>query len=141
MGKTIFFSTHILADVAEICSQVGIIEAGRLVASGPLEQLQQMLMPHRKINLTLLSAPAEALQMLTSQAALLSQPGVLSVSEVHVNNDDKKTHFEIEFSGDDQALSSTLAGLLAKGIPVLHFSEDNRDLEEVFMRATKGLVT
>src|SRR3970040_2299545 len=34
MGKTIFFSTHILADVAEICTQVGIIEAGRLVARG-----------------------------------------------------------------------------------------------------------
>ena len=33
MGKTIFFSTHILADVAEICTRVGIIEAGVLVAS------------------------------------------------------------------------------------------------------------
>jgi ABC-2 type transport system ATP-binding protein len=37
MGKTIFFSTHILADVAEICTRVGIIEAGELVAAGELE--------------------------------------------------------------------------------------------------------
>ncbi|MGH2523813.1 MAG: ABC transporter ATP-binding protein, partial [Anaerolineales bacterium] len=37
LGKTIFFSTHILADVAEICTQVGIVEAGRLVAQGSLE--------------------------------------------------------------------------------------------------------
>lgn len=141
MGKTIFFSTHILADVAEICSRVGIIEAGRLVAAGPLEELQQMLMPHRKVHLTLLAAPDEAMQILTVNAAILSQPGVLSISEVQLKNDDKKAHFEIEFSGDDQALSEILAGLLTKGIPVLHFSEDNRDLEEVFMRATKGLVT
>jgi ABC-2 type transport system ATP-binding protein len=38
MGKTIFFSTHILADVAEICTQVGIIEAGKLVAAGSLAE-------------------------------------------------------------------------------------------------------
>jgi ABC-2 type transport system ATP-binding protein len=47
----------------------------------------------------------------------------------------------VEFSGDDSALSQMLAQLVEQGIPVLHFSEDNRDLEEVFMRATKGLVT
>jgi ABC-2 type transport system ATP-binding protein len=141
MGKTIFFSTHILADVAEICSQVAIIEAGRLVAAGALEELQQILMPHRKVHLTILAQPEEALQMLTQNAALQNQPGVLSVTEVQVNNGDKKAHFEIEFSGDDQVLSEILANLLGKGIPVLHFSEDNRDLEEVFMRATKGLVT
>jgi ABC-2 type transport system ATP-binding protein len=141
MGKTIFFSTHILADVAEICSRVGIIEAGRLVAAGPLEELQQMLMPHRKVHLTILAPLEEARQMLTVKAALQNQPGILSVAEVPLNHGNQKAHFEIEFSGDDQALSEILTGLLAEGIPVLHFSEDNRDLEEVFIRATKGLVT
>ena len=34
-----FFSTHILADVAEICTQVGIVEAGRLVAQGSLAEI------------------------------------------------------------------------------------------------------
>jgi ABC-2 type transport system ATP-binding protein len=141
MGKTIFFSTHILADVAEICSRVGIIEAGKLVAAGPLEELQQMLMPHRKIHLTILAQPEEALRMLTTDAALQTQPGVLSISEGHPTNGDKRANFEVEFTGDDQALSEILANLLAKGVPILHFSEDSRDLEEVFMRATKGLVT
>ena len=47
MGKTIFFSTHILADVAEICTQVGIVEAGRLVAQGSLEEMQRRVLPHR----------------------------------------------------------------------------------------------
>ncbi|NLH08413.1 MAG: ABC transporter ATP-binding protein, partial [Chloroflexi bacterium] len=41
MGKTIFFSTHILADVQEICTQVGIIEAGRLVMEGDIEEMQR----------------------------------------------------------------------------------------------------
>jgi ABC-2 type transport system ATP-binding protein len=134
MGKTIFFSTHILADVAEICTQVGIIEAGKLVAAGPLEELQQMLMPHRKVQITVLTQPEEAL---TTMKAI---PGILSVTELH-SNGESRSRFEIEFNGDDQALSEILARLVTKGIPVLHFNEDSRDLEEVFMRATKGLVT
>jgi ABC-2 type transport system ATP-binding protein len=134
MGKTIFFSTHILADVAEICTQVGIIEAGKLVAAGPLEELQQMLMPHRKVQITILNQPEEA------SSTLKAVPGVLSVIELH-SNGELRSRFEIEFNGDDQALSEILASLVSKGIPVLHFNEDSRDLEEVFMRATKGLVT
>jgi ABC-2 type transport system ATP-binding protein len=134
MGKTIFFSTHILADVAEICTRVGIIEAGKLVASGPLEELQQMLMPHRKVQITVLAQPEEAL------TTLKAVPGLLSVTELH-SNGELRSRFKIEFNGDDQALSGILASLVSKGIPVLHFSEDSRDLEEVFMRATKGLVT
>ena len=43
MGKTVFFSTHILADVAEICTRVGIIEAGQIVAMGTLDELQRGL--------------------------------------------------------------------------------------------------
>jgi ABC-2 type transport system ATP-binding protein len=134
MGKTIFFSTHILADVAEICTRVGIIEAGKLVAAGPLEDLQQMLMPHRKVQITILAQPEEAL------TTLKSVPGLLSVTELH-SNGEPRSRFEIEFNGDDQALSGILATLVSQGIPVLHFSEDSRDLEAVFMRATKGLVT
>ncbi len=134
MGKTIFFSTHILADVAEICTRVGIIEAGKLVAAGPLEELQQMLMPHRKVQITILAQPEEAL---TTFKAI---PGVLSVTELH-SNGETRSRFEVEFNGDDQALSEILASLVSKGIPVLHFNEDSRDLEEVFMLATKGLVT
>jgi ABC-2 type transport system ATP-binding protein len=134
MGKTIFFSTHILADVAEICTRVGIIEAGKLVAAGPLEELQQLLMPHRKVQITIIARPEEAL------TTLKAVPGVLSVTELH-SNGELRLRFEIEFNGDDQALSEILASLVSKGIPVLHFNEDSRDLEEVFMRATKGLVT
>jgi len=134
MGKTIFFSTHILADVAEICTRVGIIEAGKLVAAGPLEELQQMLMPHRKVQIAVLAQPAEAMAILQATA------GILSVTELH-SNGAGRSRYEIEFNGDDKALSEILSSLVSKGVPVLHFSEDSRDLEEVFMRATKGLVT
>jgi ABC-2 type transport system ATP-binding protein len=135
MGKTIFFSTHILADVAEICTRVGIIEAGKLVASGTLEELQQHAVPHRQIHITLLDKAESA------QAFLTSFPGVSGIVPMPGNQHAGRIRLEIEFVGDDDALSALLDGLIQNNLPVLHFSEDSRDMEEIFMRTTKGLVT
>lgn len=141
MGKTIFFSTHILADVAEICTRVAILEAGELVAVGELEELQERLMPRRKIQITLLGGLEEA------QLVLSQLPGVESVrlsnggNGIRSPNQRSRLRLEVEFAGDDQSMSAVLNSLVEAKIPVVNFSADSRDLEEVFMRATKGLVT
>src|SRR5258707_15155009 len=54
MGKTIFFSSHILADVAEICTHIGIVEAGQIVAQGTVGEMARPLMPHPEIIIHLL---------------------------------------------------------------------------------------
>jgi ABC-2 type transport system ATP-binding protein len=135
MGKTVFFSTHILADVAEICTRVGIIEAGQLVAQGSLEELHMQIMPHRQVEITLLGSLQPA------QELLQTLPGVANIEVQPGQNNGTWERLAFEFSGDDQALCKVLAVLVQNGFPVLHFSEASRDLEEVFMRATKGLVT
>jgi ABC-2 type transport system ATP-binding protein len=132
MGKTVFFSTHILADVAEICTRVGIIEAGKLVAVGTLEDLQQRLMPRRRIEIVLL-AQGEA-----AEALLKARPGVGATSLAEGGS---RQRLEMEFTGDDAALSEALKALLQAGIPVVNFNEDSRDLEAVFLHATKGIVS
>jgi ABC-2 type transport system ATP-binding protein len=134
MGKTIFFSTHILADVAQICTRVGIIEGGRLVAIGPLEELQQVILPHRQILLTLLD------KFEPVQTILQNFEGVLGMNQVPQNGE-QRTRIEVNFNGDDEALSKLVAFLVREGIRVVHVSEDQRDMEEVFMRATKGIVS
>lgn len=134
MGKTIFFSTHILADVAQICTRVGIIEGGRLVAHGPLEELQQVILPHRQIQLTILD------KFEPVQTILQSFEGVLGINQVPQNGE-QRTRIEVNFNGDDEALSKLVAVLVNEGIRVVHVSEDQRDMEEVFMRATKGIVS
>jgi hypothetical protein len=48
---------------------------------------------------------------------------------------------EAEFSGSDQLLHQLLASLIAQGLPVVHFSEETQNLEEVFMRTTRGIVS
>ncbi|HOA23626.1 MAG TPA: ABC transporter ATP-binding protein [Aggregatilineales bacterium] len=133
MGKTIFFSTHILADVQEICTQVGIIEAGRLVMEGDIEEMQRRLVPHREILITLLG-PADA-----AKEFLFGREGVELVEEVRGENGRSRLHVSLQ--GDDQAVSGLLADLVRQGIPVMHFTEETRDLESVFMRATKGIVS
>ncbi len=135
MGKTLFFSTHILADVAEICTRVGILEAGRLVAAGPLEELQQHLAPHRRIQITILGKAELAISILTKL------PGIVGVESLPAPNDGARQRLEFDFTGDDLALSELLGSLVRQGIPVIHFSSGSRDMEEVFLRATRGLVT
>ena len=136
LGKTILFSSHILADVAELCSRVGIMELGKVVAVGTLDQLNQNLVPHRLLHIKLLdTAPlAEA------QAALVNMHGVTAV-RVQENGRADWAALEVEFNGDDAAMQALLTSLIQRGLPVVHFSEEMKTLEEVFMRATKGIVS
>ncbi len=137
MGKTIFFSTHILADVAEICTQVGIVEAGRLVAQGSLEDMQRRILPHRRLHITLLGQVEEA------RLALFGREGVLDlrVPEAAQNGNGAHPVLEVDFTGSDEAVSALLRDLVTRGLPVLRFSESMHDVEDVFMQVTKGIVS
>jgi ABC-2 type transport system ATP-binding protein len=135
MGKTIFFSTHILADVAEICSHVGIIEAGKLIGSGSLEELHEQTLINRHVSLVLINNAQKAQELLQKFESISS----IEVSSSPENGD--RNQIEFEFSGDDLALSEILTHLIQNNISVLHFSEDRNDLETVFLGATNGLVT
>jgi ABC-2 type transport system ATP-binding protein len=119
--------------VAEICTQVGIVEAGRLVAEGSLEEMQRRLQPHRRLRITLLGRLDEA------QLALNGREGVVAVRESAAPAQGGVA-LEVDFAGDDAAVSQLLGSLVAKGLPVLHFTESVHDLEDVFMQATKGIV-
>jgi ABC-2 type transport system ATP-binding protein len=133
MGKTIFFSTHILADVSEICTHVGIIEAGQLVMEGNIEELQRRLVVHRELLVTLLD------QIDLARNILLGIPGVIEVSEMPPENG--RGRLRVLLEGEDEHVSGVLRELVRREVPVLHFMEETRDMEAVFMRATKGMVT
>jgi ABC-2 type transport system ATP-binding protein len=137
LGKTILFSSHILADVSELCSRVAIMEAGRLVAIGSQEQLSRQMVPHRLVRLALLNQvdPEQA------RAAIAALPGVSAVRPQNGFVRSDWIALEADFVGDDAALQRLLAGLHEKGLPVVHFSEETQDLEEVFLRATRGIVS
>lgn len=137
LGKTIVFSSHILADVAELCSRVGIMENGKVVAVGTLEQLSERSVPHRLLQIAFLQ-PADQQNI---QTVLLAEPGV---SAVHIKEGLTKAEWmsvQVEFSGDDQLLHKLLASLIQRGLPIVHFSEETKNLEKVFMHTTRGIVS
>ena len=63
---------------------------------------------------------------------------MLDVTPLTENGDD---HLEVSFSGDDEALAGLLAGLVGNGFGVTRFHEESGDLEDVFMRLTRGVVS
>jgi ABC-2 type transport system ATP-binding protein len=133
MGKTIFFSSHILAEVADICTSIGIIENGRLVATGNVDEMMARLRGHRLIAMRFVPGAVPDLE----EAALWMrvQPGVLSVA---VESGNPSSGLRLDFSGDDQALSKLLALAIARGLPVVSFSEERGDLEDVFLQVTQA---
>ena len=133
MGKTIFFSSHILAEVADICTSIGIIENGRLVATGNVDEMMARLRGHRLIAMRFVPGAVPDLE----EAALWMrvQPGVLSVA---VESGNPSSGLRLDFSGDDQALSELLALAIARGLPVVSFSEERGDLEDVFLQVTQA---
>jgi ABC-2 type transport system ATP-binding protein len=137
LGKTIIFSSHILADVAELCTSVGIMEDGKVVAVGTLDQLSEKAVPHRLIRIAFLNQITSE----KAQAALSSLPGVAQVRAPYGLGKAEWVSLEAEFNGDDEALRQLLANLIGQGLPIVHFSEETQNLERVFMRATRGIVS
>jgi ABC-2 type transport system ATP-binding protein len=135
MGKTIFFSSHILADVSEICTHIGIIEAGQMVAQGSMEEMRAQLMPHREIMVTV--RDNEAAEQVSSLVSGVE--GVVNVAILEPRGG--RSRVRIDFTGDDDGVAAINQKLHAANIAILGFTEETKDLEAMFMRVTKGVVT
>lgn len=135
MGKTIFFSSHILADVSEICTHIGIIEGGKMVAQGSMEGMRAQLMPHREIMVTVRdNETAEKVKTLVS--------GIQGVVNTEILEPKAgRSRLRIDFTGDDDGVSAINQKIASEGIAIMGFSEETKDLEAMFMRVTKGIVT
>ncbi|MGB4871550.1 MAG: ABC transporter ATP-binding protein, partial [Candidatus Promineifilaceae bacterium] len=133
MGKTIFFSSHILSEVADICTSIGIIEAGRLIAHGDMAEMKRQLRTHRLIQLRALG------DTLPLQAFLLSRPEVHNVT-LGDDVDLPPGTLRVDFSGDDNALGQLLADIVAQKLPLVGFFEETGDLEDVFLHVTQGII-
>ena len=135
MGKTIFFSTHILADVSEICTHIGIIEAGQIIAQGSMDEMRAQLQPHREITVTVRDADAVA----TIKRTLGGMAGVANVVDLEPKGG--RYRVRIDYTGDDEGVAALNASINAAGVSILGFAEETKDLEAMFMRVTKGIVT
>jgi ABC-2 type transport system ATP-binding protein len=124
-GKAILISSHILTELAEICTGAVFIERGKLLRAGTLEDLLQQDVQHR----TVVVRPLDRLEALHKH--LLVQPGI---DEVRLVDD----ALEADVAGDEGACCQLLADLCAQGFRILEFRPLRADLEQIFMTVTKG---
>ena len=127
MGKTILISSHILPELADFCNKIGIIERGRLLAAGPVQDVIHSIRQNRVIEIYV-AGQSEACEV-----ALAHHPQVRNLTFA-------ENRFKFEFSGNDDDVVKLHKQLMEQGIPLVWFNEIEADLEEAFMKITKGLV-
>ena len=125
MGKTILVSSNILQELAQICTRIGIIEAGQMVAEGSLEDIYAQLGLMRVIHVQISNLTEELL------AKAKAIDGVVSV-ENHVDR--------LAFQINEQTLpvEDLLDRLRALGARIYMFQPEAMDMETAFMKLTEG---
>jgi ABC-2 type transport system ATP-binding protein len=127
MGKTIFISSHILTELSDICTTVGIIERGRMLAAGSVDDVTQGISAVRRVTMELAGHGEEAVRLLEVQRDVL-----------RTSLDDNVLRFEL--SAERERIAEIVKLLAEAGIPILGVRDDRRDLEGAFLRVTKGEV-
>jgi ABC-2 type transport system ATP-binding protein len=123
MGKTIIISSHILPELTELCTMIGIIDQGRMRATGSVRDVIAQLTGGRRLRITVLGEKSEAAAVLAPLA---------SIRHVEMVNG----AIEAEYEGDDAIAADILQSLTGAGIRVSGFTPLDGGLEDAFLRAT-----
>lgn len=126
-GKTILISSHILTELAEMCDRVGIIERGRLLATGTVDEIRRSLQPAREIFVRLACPSDQAVEILSADE---------NVSNLRAS--DTELRFHLAGAGTEQV--AVLRALCDARVDVLEYSPRDGSLEDVFLQVTKGQV-
>jgi ABC-2 type transport system ATP-binding protein len=127
LGKTILVSSHILSELGEFCNKLGIIERGKLLVAGTVEDLMVQARAYPVISIQVVGDPTGALMLLKADSRV--QQVELKESEMLVTLHDPKLHhgFLVE-------------RLVGAGILIHSIKPHQLSLEDVFLRLTKGIV-
>ena len=120
-GMTILISSHVLSDLAELCTSVGIMELGYLVESASLEELYDRLSNQQIIVSSL--GDQEILVKELKKNSLVKEYDTLSDNSIQVN-----------FSGETEDSAQLLRSLIEAGISVTEFHCTREDLETIFLK-------
>jgi ABC-2 type transport system ATP-binding protein len=127
MGKTILISSHILTELADCCTSIGILERGQLLLHGPIGQVYRKIQRNRHLLVRFRDSPERGISLIRSD------PKVQSV-QVESNR------CMVELAGEDEDVERLLRMLVTAEVGLLSFADKEPTLEDVFMMVTKGLV-
>jgi len=128
MGKTILISSHILTELADCCTSIGIIERGHLLMHGPIDEVYRRIRGNQVIHAHIGTNLDIGLSLIRSDP---------DVRDVQVDGN----RIMIEFADANYNSAELLKKLVAKDVEVFSYAEKEPSLEDVFMTVTKGLVS
>jgi ABC-2 type transport system ATP-binding protein len=128
MGKTILISSHILTELADCCTSIGIIERGQLLMTGPIAEVYRRIRSNRMVVIRFANNMDAGLSIIRSFPQLRD-----------VQVDDSSA--TIELDTDDAGVAELLRQLVSQNIGICSYSEKEPTLEDVFMLVTQGLVS
>lgn len=126
-GKAILISSHILTELSEICGGAVIIEQGKIVASGNLQEIAGQGTEQCTVVIRSLNRQDEMYK------AMLTMPNVAAVNQLG-------GEIEVKVSGSEDTCSELLEILIKSGYRIIEFKQRGSDLESVFMSVTTGVV-
>lgn len=121
-GATILISSHILTELEGFCTSIGIMEKGRMVRSGRIEEVTAAENPARTVRLSWAGDSLAAAQQLLQREARISDMKLGGGGGA------------FGFSGPEEDLAPILAGLIAAGVKVTSFGEVKQTVEELYMK-------
>lgn len=127
MGKTIVISSHILHELAELCTTIGIIERGELLYKGPIDEIVRRTKIGTRVELKVGQYQEQAVSLLEKLEPVAEVEAL--DGKVYVNL--KKTVHDFSFLA---------RALLNAKLPLQEIKEEQVNLETAFMRFTKGIV-
>ena len=122
-GKTILLSSHNLAELSELCTDIGIIDAGKMVLSGSMDEIMERIYTSKQIIISVHDEMEKAL------AFLKESPMVRTISICEKD-------IMVGFTGDEHRESELLKQMIEAGIPVRGFMREPGSLESIFMQIT-----
>ncbi|MHC4835484.1 MAG: ABC transporter ATP-binding protein [Planctomycetota bacterium] len=123
-GKTILISSHILTELSGYCSHVAIMNQGRLVMQGDVNQIEREISGVGKFTIKILHDSEKAETLIREFPAATLEKNYDST-------------FEVSFADDPTAVSELNAHLVKNGIAVVHLSERKTNLEDLFMEISR----
>ncbi|MFC1596791.1 ATP-binding cassette domain-containing protein [Planctomycetota bacterium] len=127
MGKTILISSHILTELADCCTSIGIIERGKLLMHGPIDEVYNRIRRNRIVEI-------KFLENLEAGVSILRKTP--ETRDVRIED----SRVTVELAADEHQLAALMERLIAEGVRMHSFAEKEPTLEDVFMLVTKGAV-
>lgn len=137
MGKTILLSSHILSELAEVCTEIGIIEQGRMVVSGPVDEVRRQLQGGARLRVRVLSDRAQ-LEAILARVIAAPQAELPTLTGTRPDPNDERALLIDVASPDEAQQAQLLHFLIGQGVTLSEFGPQVENLEELFLRLTAG---